>query len=174
VTWRGQEGLQALLSRRYPVGVHGDVPLPRVDVRRPWRSSPAIDAGGSSGGRDGVARVTTTATNATVVVVAVATAIAASAAVVVLVPVVVAVGRSGRRGRLWLRSQRRSAGVECCRSSGRPSSVQVDLLQKKVITNFKKVQEWRGASNDGLEVLEALVEAAKNVEDKDPVVDGRP
>jgi hypothetical protein len=28
VTWRSHEGLRALLSRRYWVGVHGDVPLP--------------------------------------------------------------------------------------------------------------------------------------------------
>jgi hypothetical protein len=33
----------------------------------------------------------------------------------------------------------------------------VDLLQKEVIMNFKKVREWRGALDDGLEVLEALV-----------------
>jgi hypothetical protein len=40
---------------------------------------------------------------------------------------------------LWLRSQRHSAGVECRRSSGWPNGVQVDLLQKEVIANFKKV-----------------------------------
>jgi hypothetical protein len=42
---------------------------------------------------------------------------------------------------LWLRSRRRSAGVEWCRSSGRPKGVLVDFLQKEVIANFKKVQE---------------------------------
>jgi hypothetical protein len=49
----------------------------------------------------------------------------------------------------------------------------VDLLQK-VIMNFKKVKERRGALDDGPEVLEALVEATKDIEDKDPVIDGRP
>jgi hypothetical protein len=48
----------------------------------------------------------------------------------------------------------------------------VDLLQKEVIVNFKKVWERRGAPDDGPEVLEALVEAARDVEDKDSVIDG--
>jgi hypothetical protein len=59
---------------------------------------------------------------------------------------------------LRLRSQRHSAGVERRRSSGRPGGVQVDLLQKEVITNFKKVQERRGAPNDDPKELEELVE----------------
>jgi hypothetical protein len=109
-----------LLSRRYRARVHGDVPLPRIDIRRPWRSGPAVVAGGSSGGRGGVARVTTMAATAATVLAAVATTIAAIAAVVVLVPVVVAVGRSRWHGRLRLRSRRRSAGVERRRSCGRP------------------------------------------------------
>jgi hypothetical protein len=174
VTWRGQDGLRALPSHRYRAGVPGDVPLPWVDVSWPWRRGLAVVAGGSSGGRGGVARVTTMAATAAAVLAVVATAVAAIATVVVLVLVVVIVGRSRRCGRLWLRSRRRSAGVERRRSSGRPSGVQVDLLQKEVITNFKKVQERRGASDDGPEVLEALVEATKDVEDEDPVVDGRP
>jgi hypothetical protein len=119
VTWRGHKGLRALLSRRYRAEVHGDVPLPRVDIRWSWRSGPAIIAGGSSGGRGGIARVTTTATTA-VIVLATVTAIAA---VVVLVLVVVAVGRSGQSGRLRLRSWRHSADVERHRSSRRSSSV---------------------------------------------------
>jgi hypothetical protein len=82
-----------------------------VDVHRSWRSGPAIIAGGSSGGRDGITRVTTTTVTAAIV-------LATIAMVVVLVPVVVAVGRSGQRGMLWLRSWRRSAGVERRRSSG--------------------------------------------------------
>jgi hypothetical protein len=84
VTWRGQEGLQALLSRRYWAGVHGDVLLPRIDVRRSWRSGLADVAGGSSGGRGGVVRVTTMAATAAAVLASVTTAIAA----VVLVSVV--------------------------------------------------------------------------------------
>jgi hypothetical protein len=32
VTWHGHESLWALLSHRYQAGVHGDVPLSRVDV----------------------------------------------------------------------------------------------------------------------------------------------
>jgi hypothetical protein len=173
VTWHGQEGLRELLSCRYRAGVYGNVPLPRVDVLRPWKSDPAVVASGSSGGRGGVARVTTTATTV-VVLVAVATTVITIAAVVVLVSVVVAVGHSGRHGRLRLRSRKRSAGVECRRSSERSSGVEVDLLQKEVIGDFKKVQEQRRASDDGPEVLEALVETANDVEDEDPVVDGRP
>jgi hypothetical protein len=88
VTWHGQEGLRAWLSRRYCAGVHGDVPLPWVDVHRPWRSGPTVSAGGSSGGRGGVSRVTTTTASAAAVLAAVATAIAAA---VVLIPVVVVV-----------------------------------------------------------------------------------
>jgi hypothetical protein len=59
---------------------------------------------------------------------------------------------------LRLRSRRHSAGVECRRSSGRPNGVLVDLLQKEVIANFKKVREQRGVPDDGPEVLEVLVE----------------
>jgi hypothetical protein len=90
------------------------------------------------------------------------------------VPIVVIVRRSRQRGRLRLRSQRRSAGVERRRSNGRPNGVQVDLLQKEVIANFKKVRERRGAPDDGLEVLKALIKAAKDVEDEDPVINERP
>jgi hypothetical protein len=165
VTWHGQEALRALLSRRYRARVHGDVPLRRVDVRRPWRSGPTVVAGGSNGGRGGVARVTTTAGTGTVVV-----AIVAIAAVVFLVPVVAAVGRLGRRERLRLRSRRLSAGAERHRSNEQPSGVQVDLLQKEVIMNFKKVREWRGAPDDGPEVLEALVEGEDSVINKRPQV----
>jgi hypothetical protein len=53
----------------------------------------------------------------------------------------------------------------------------VDLLHKEVIANFlnfKKVRERRGAPDDDPEVLEALVEAAKDVEDENPVIDSRP
>jgi hypothetical protein len=128
LTWCVQEGLWALLSHRYRTGVHGNVPLPRVDVRRPWRSGPAVVAGGSSGDHSGVTRVITTIITVAIVLAAVATAVIASAAAVVLVSVVVAVGLSGRCGRLRLRSQRHSAGVERRRSSGWPSSVQVYLL----------------------------------------------
>jgi hypothetical protein len=38
--------------------------------------------------------------------------------------------------------------------------------------NFKKVQERRGVLDDGPEVLEALVEATKDVEDEDLVING--
>jgi hypothetical protein len=121
VTWHGHEGLQALLSRRYRARVHGDVPLPRVDIRRPWKSGPNIVAGGSSGGHGGVARVTTTTAT-------VAAVLAAIAVVIIFVPVVVVVGRSGWCERLRLRNRRCGASVERCRSSGRPSGVQMGLL----------------------------------------------
>jgi hypothetical protein len=98
VTWRDQEGLWALLSYRYWVEVHGDMPLLRVDIHQTWRSGPDVSAGGSSGGRGGVARVTNTAATTTAVRAAVATAIATIAAVVV------AVGWSGQREKLRLRS----------------------------------------------------------------------
>jgi hypothetical protein len=120
---RGQVGLRALLSRRNGAEVHGDVPLPRVDIRQPRRSGPVVGAGGSSGGPSGVARVTTTAATATAIPAAVATAITAIAAVVVLIHVVIVVGRTGRRGNLQLGSRRCSAGVERRRSSGWPSGV---------------------------------------------------
>jgi hypothetical protein len=113
---RDHVGLWALLSQRNGVGVHRDVPLPRADVRRPWRSVLAVDAGGSSGGRSGVARVTTMTATVTANFVAVAAATTTIATVIVLVPVVV-VGRTGRRGRCRLRGRRRSVGVECHRSS---------------------------------------------------------
>jgi hypothetical protein len=48
------------------------VPLPWVDVRRPWRSGPAIIADGSNGGHGGVAKVTTMAATTVVVLAAVA------------------------------------------------------------------------------------------------------
>jgi hypothetical protein len=67
-----------------------------------------------------------------VVLVVVATAVVAGAAVVV------AVGRLRRHGRLQLRSQKRSAGVERRRSSGRLSGVQVDLLQKRSPQTLRK------------------------------------
>jgi hypothetical protein len=124
VTWCSQESLRMLLSHRYRAGVHGDVPLPQVDIRRPWRSGPAIVAGGSSRGRGGVAKVTITVASAATILVV----IPAIAAIVVLVLIFVVVGWSGQRRRLRLRSQRHSAGVERGRSSGWPSGVQVDLL----------------------------------------------
>jgi hypothetical protein len=127
------------LSHRYRAGVNGDVPLPRVDVRRPWRSGPAIIAGGYSECHGGGARVTTTAAITAIVLATVATVVAAIAVVVVLVLVVVAVGWSGWRGRLRLRIRRHSAGVERHRSSGQRSGAQEDLLQKEVIMRFKKV-----------------------------------
>jgi hypothetical protein len=174
VTWCGQEGLRALLPRWYQAGVHGDVPLPWVVVHWPWRSDPTVVASGTSGGRGGVARVTTTTATAAVVPAAVATTVAAIVVVVVLTPIVVPIGWSGWHGWLQLRSQRRSAGVEHCRCSRWPSGIQVDLLQKEVIVNFKEVQEWRGASDDGPEMLKVLVEAAKDVENDDTVVDEQP
>jgi hypothetical protein len=90
VVWHSQKGMWALLSRRYQAGMHGDVPLPRVDVRQPWRSGPIVIAGGSSGGCGGVARLTTIATTTAIVLAAIATS-----AAVVVVPDVVIVGRSG-------------------------------------------------------------------------------
>jgi hypothetical protein len=123
-----------------------------------------------SQGTDSVAKVTTTAATTIVIL----TVVATIATVVVLVLVVLAVGRSGWCKRLRLRSWRCSAGVEHCRSSRWPSGVQVDLFQKVVIINFKKVQERRGAPDDGHEVLEVLVEAMMDVEDEDLVINGRP
>jgi hypothetical protein len=92
VTWHSQESLWALVSRRYQTGVHGDVPLPRVDVRRPWGSGLAVVAGGSSEGCGGVARVTTTATIAAVVLAAVTTVVVASAGLLFLFRLLVLLG----------------------------------------------------------------------------------
>jgi hypothetical protein len=48
----------------------------------------------------------------------------------------------------------------------------VKLLQEQIIPNFEEVREWRVAPNDGDNVLEALVQPPKDVEDEDPVVNG--
>jgi hypothetical protein len=132
--------------------------------------------------RGGVAGVATTAATVVVVLAAVTTAIAtittavaAMPAVVVLVSIVVAVARRARRRRgrrLW--SGRHAVEVERCRSSNWTGGVQVDLLQEEIIPNFEEVRERRVASDDGSDMLEALIESSKDVEDEDPVVDRCP
>jgi hypothetical protein len=170
----GQVGLWALLSYRNEARVHGDMPLPRVDVRRPQRSGPTISAGGSSGGHSGVARVTTTAATIAIIPATIDATITAIATIVVLILDVVVVGWTGWRGNLFLGSRRRSAGVEHRRSSRWSDGVQVNLLQQEVIPNFKEFWERRGMLDDGHKVFEALVEATEDVEDEDSVVDRRP
>jgi hypothetical protein len=46
-----------------------------------------------------------------------------------------------------------------------------ELLQDQVIPNLQEGREWCVASYDGTEVLKPRVQAAKDVEDEDPVVD---
>jgi hypothetical protein len=48
----------------------------------------------------------------------------------------------------------------------------VKLLQKQIILNFEEVWKRRVALNDGADVLEALVQPPKDVEDEDPVING--
>jgi hypothetical protein len=83
----GHESLWALLASGCRIRVHGDVPLSRVHVCRPWWRTPTIVGAGIVGSRGvvagGVATVVST-------VVAILAAIAVVAAVVVLVSVVVA------------------------------------------------------------------------------------
>jgi hypothetical protein len=70
----------------------------------------------------------------------------------------------GRRGR--------NIGVERRRGSRRSGTVHVKLIQEQIILNFEEVQKRRVASNDGVHVLEALVQPPKDVENEDPVVNG--
>jgi hypothetical protein len=46
-----------LLSGGRRIGVHGDVPLPRVHIHRPWWRTPTVVGGGAVGNRGGVAGV---------------------------------------------------------------------------------------------------------------------
>jgi hypothetical protein len=50
----------------------------------------------------------------------------------------------------------------------------VELLQDQVIPNLQEGREWRVAPYDGAEVLKTQVQAAKDVEDENPIVDRRP
>jgi hypothetical protein len=50
----------------------------------------------------------------------------------------------------------------------------MELLQDQVIPNLQEGREWRVAPYDGAEVLKPRVQAAKDVEDEDSVVDRRP
>jgi hypothetical protein len=77
-----------------------------------------------------------------------------------------------RRARRWLGRRGCNVGVERRRGSRRSGTVHVKLLQEQIIPNFEEVQKRRVAPNDGAHVLEALVQAPKDVENEDPVVNG--
>jgi hypothetical protein len=49
VAGRGHQGLRALETARKRTGVHGDVPLPRVDVGRPGGGNLGVGVGGAGG-----------------------------------------------------------------------------------------------------------------------------
>jgi hypothetical protein len=167
--WRDNEGLLTLLAYERRTGVHGDVPLPQVDVRWSWWRTLAVVVGGAVGSRGSITGVVAT-TTATVVAI-----LATIAAVTVVVGVVVAfIGRAKRRRGRLLWSVGRVVGVERCRSNSQSGGVQVDFLHKKIISNLEEVRKRRVALNDGPNMLEALVEAAEDVEDEDPIVDRRP
>jgi hypothetical protein len=162
------------MSSGHGARVHSHVPLSWVAVGRPRCVAPTIRTNGGGG----LARTTTTAsaTGAVLAVVAIAnTAIAVF--VVILGPVatgaaVAAMGWARRCGRWRLGHWGCSVGVEHYRGSRRTGTVQVTLLQEQIILNFKEVQEWRVALNDGAHVLKALVQPPKDVEDEDPVING--
>jgi hypothetical protein len=84
---RGHEILRALLASGCRIRVHGDVPLSRVHVCRPWWRTPTVIGASVVGSHGvvvgGVATVVST-------IVAILASIAAVAAVVVLVSVVIA------------------------------------------------------------------------------------
>jgi hypothetical protein len=170
----GHEGMQTLLSNGYGAGVHSHVPLPRVTVGQPRCIGPVIRT--SRGG--GLARrATTTSAAGAVLAVVAATVTTIAVFVVILGPVatsaaVAGMGRARRRGRWWLGRWGYNVGVERRRGSRRPGTVHVKLLQEQIIPNFEEVQKWRVASNNGAHVLEALVQPPKDVEDKDPVING--
>jgi hypothetical protein len=94
--------------------------------------------------------------------------------VVVLVPVATgaAMGWVRRRGRRWLGRRGRNIGVERRRGSRRSGTVHVKLIQEQIIPNFEEVWKRRVASNDGVHVLEALVQPPKDVENEDLVING--
>jgi hypothetical protein len=106
------------------------------------------------------------------VVAAASTAIAVF--VVILGPVATsaAIGWARRRGRWRLGCRGCNVGVERRWGSRRPGTVHVKLLQEQIILNFEKVRERQVALNDGANVLEALIQSPKDVEDKDPVING--
>jgi hypothetical protein len=128
--------MRALLSRGYRAGVHNDVPLPWVHVRRPWWRTSTVVGGGAIGSRGGVARGVATMVSIVVVIPAAITIVMA-AVVFVPVVVVIAVARAtivglARRARHqgWRqRSGQHVVAVEHCRSNSRTRGVQVNFLQ---------------------------------------------
>jgi hypothetical protein len=52
--------MRPLLAGGRRAGVHGDVPLRRVHIRRPWRGTPAVVGGGAMGNHGGVATAVAT------------------------------------------------------------------------------------------------------------------
>jgi hypothetical protein len=97
--------------------------------------------------------------------------------VVILAPVatgatVATMGRARRREIWWLGRRGHNVGVERRRGSRRSGTVYVKLLQEQIISNFEEVWKRRVAPNDGVHVLEALVQPLKDVEDEDPVING--
>jgi hypothetical protein len=163
--------MRALLGDGSWTGVHGDVSLPWVHVRRPWWRTPVVVGGGTIGSRGGVARVVAITISTVVIVLA---TIIVVATVIVLVPVVVVVVILARYQGQWQWSRLHTVEVECHRSSNRVKGVQVDFLHEKIIPNFEEVREQWVAPNDGPNMLKALVETVEDVEDKDLVIDKRP
>jgi hypothetical protein len=84
----GHKSMRALLGDGSRTGVHGDVSLPWVHVRRPWWRTPVVVGGGTIGSRGGVARVVAITISTVVIMLATITVVAT---VIVLVPVVVVV-----------------------------------------------------------------------------------
>jgi hypothetical protein len=147
---RAHESLRPLLAGGRRAGVHGDVPLRRVHIRRPWRGTPTVGGGGVVGNHGGVAGGVTTADSTIVVVLATTTVVAA---VIVPMPVVVAAvtvagaavvvlarwARRCQRRRQW--SGQHFIGVEHRRSSSWTGGVQVDFLHHGIRLDVEVVDD---------------------------------
>jgi hypothetical protein len=142
-------GLAGAGNARKWVGVHGDVPLPRVDVGWPGGGNLGVGAGGCRRGQSGVAGVTTTTPTAASVLLVLS----------LLAGAVVAwrARRRCRRGGRRLGSRKRCAGVERRGISRWTRAVQVELLQDQVVSNLQEGRERRVAPYDGAEVLKTRV-----------------
>jgi hypothetical protein len=133
---------------------------------------------GTSGG-GGLARRATTTSAASAVLAVVAVAITAIAVFVVILgsvatgAIIATMGRARRRGRWWLGRRGHNVGVERRRGSRKPDTVHVKLLQEQIVLNFEEVRKWQVTPNNRAHVLEVLVQPPKNIEDDDPVINGR-
>jgi hypothetical protein len=115
----------------YRTGVHGDVPLPQVHVRRPWWRTPIVVGGGTARNCGCVAGGVATAVSIIVTILATITVIVAVVVAVVAIAGATAIGLARRAWHLGRRQRSgwRVVGVKRHRSNSRTRGVQVDFLQ---------------------------------------------